>query len=331
MVTDRRRVRIGILGAATIAADAMVLPVSRRSDAEIVAVAARRAGAAESFAARHGIETAVEHYEAVVEDDRVDLVYIALAARDHARWAIAALGAGKHVLVEKPAATSAEEAARMVAATGRDRLVEAFHYRHHPLFAEILALVRSGRLGSVLSMTSDIRDTRPFEPRSILHDPTAGGGVLLHAGCYAVHWMRTLAASEPRVLDARARRNPLGADETIEARLLFPGDVQGRLYASFGPEDRQGNYLLIEGTLGEVRVDNLIAPHLGHSVTLSLRGKPPRTFTVAGRTSYDHQLEVLIEGLAAGSAPSDDGADIVANAAAIDSIYAVARGNGMLA
>jgi predicted dehydrogenase len=321
VVTDRRPARIGVLGAAAIAAEALVRPVSRRSDADIVAVAARRPGAAASFAAAHGIETAVDHYDAVIDDDRVDLVYIALAASDHARWAIAALDAGKHVLVEKPAATSASDAARMVAAAGPGLLVEAFHYRHHPLFVEVLALIRSGRLGTVLSMTSEIRDTRPFDPGSILHDPAVGGGVLFHAGCYAVHWMRTLAASEPRVLDARAGRNPLGADETIEARLLFPGDVEGHLYASFGPEDRQGNGLVVEGTLGTVRIDNLIAPHLGHSVTLNVRGEPARTFTIAGRTSYDHQLEVLLDSLAAESPVATDGADIAGNAAAIDSIY----------
>jgi predicted dehydrogenase len=317
-------VRVGILGAASITAEAIIRPVSRRSDAEIVAVAARRPGAAESFAAEHGIETAVSHYDAVIEDDRVDVVYIALAASDHARWAVAALDGGKHVLVEKPAATSASDAARMVAAAGAGRLVEAFHYRHHPLFVEVRALVHSGRLGSLLSMTSEIRDTRPFDPRSMLHDPAAGGGVLLHAGCYAVHWMRTLAASEPLVLEARARRNPLGADETVEARMLFPGDVEGRLYASFGPEERQGNSLVIEGTLGTVHVDNLIAAHLGHSVTLDVRGEPSRTFTVAGRTSYDHQFEALLGSLAAESPTATDGADIVGNAAAIDAIYAAA-------
>jgi predicted dehydrogenase len=133
--------------------------------------------------------------------------------------------------------------------------------------------------------------------------------------------MRTLAASEPRVLDARAHRNPLGADETVEARLLFPGDVEGRLYASFGPEERQGNGLVIEGTLGTLRVDNLIAPHLGHSVTVSVQGEPTDTFTVAGRTSYDHQLDVLLDSLAAGSPTATDGADIVGNASTIDSIY----------
>jgi predicted dehydrogenase len=301
--------------------------VSRRPDAEIVAVAARRPGAAAAFAAEYGIETAVEHYDAVIEDERVDLVYIALAASDHARWTIAALDAGKHVLVEKPAATSAADATRMLAAARTGRLIEAFHYRHHPLFGQILTMVRSGRLGRVLSMTSEIRDTRPFDPRSILHDPAVGGGVLLHAGCYAVHWMRTLAASEPRVLDARAHRNPLGADETVEARLLFPGDVEGRLYASFGPEERQGNGLVIKGTLGTLRVDNLIAPHLGHSVTVSVQGEPTDTFTIAGRTSYDHQLEVLLDSLAAGARAGADRADIVGNASAIDAIYDAAREN----
>ncbi len=321
MTEDGEVVRIGVLGAASIAAEALVRPAARRTDVEVVAIAARRPRAAGAFAEKHGIARAFEHYERVVEDPLIDLVYIALAASHHAEWALAALRAGKHVLVEKPATTNVEDAHRLIAGTGAARLVEAFHYRYHPLFRQVLALVRSGRLGPLRSLTAELRDPRPFDPRSVLHDPAVGGGVLLHAGCYPAHWMRTLAGSEPTVVSASAVRNPLGADETIEAELAFPDGVDASLFASFGPGGRVGNRLTVVGERGRVDIENLVAPHAGHSVRLDIVGEPQRTFTVAGDTSYDHQLEAVVSALRSGEPLPTEGEDIVANAVAIDAIH----------
>jgi predicted dehydrogenase len=325
---DEPPIGIGVLGAARIAAEALVRPAARRPDARVVAVAARRPGAARTFADEHGISTASEDYERVIADERVGLVYIALAASDHARWAIAALEAGKHVLVEKPAAISADEAARMVRASGPARLVEAFHYRYHPAFRSVLDLVRSGTVGAVRSMTSEVFDSRPFDPASVMHDPRVGGGTLRHAGCYPVHWTRTLAGSEPSVVSARADLNPLGADETVEAVLGLPGGVEARLVASFGPTGRQGNRLVVRGERGRIEAENLIAPHAGHSISVHVDGEASRTFTVAGRTSYDHQLEAVLAALRSGSPLPTEGEDIVANAAALDAIAATAGIDG---
>ena len=318
--------RVGILGAAAIAPTGIVQPVRRRDDVELAAVAARRPGAAEAFAREHDIPSAYASYRELVDDASIDIVYVALAVSEHAEWSIAALEAGKDVLVEKPAAMNAREAARMAEAAARSgrRLVEAFHYRHHPLFAHVEALVRSGRLGAIRSLRTELHDEQVFDPRSIALDPAVGGGVLMHAGCYPVDWMRALTGTEPRVISASATLNPLGADETITAELDF-GGVHGSILASFGPAGghRQGNFLVIEAENGRVEVDNVIAPHGGHSVRSWIDGVY-RVNTVSGDTSYDHQLDAFLRALDTGEVLPSEGEALVLNLSAIDAIYASA-------
>src|SRR5918996_1556721 len=124
--------RLGILGAAKIAPLAVVRPARRSAEATVTAVAARDPERARRFAAKHGIPTVHETYEKLLADEEIDAVYNPLPNALHARWTIAALEAGKHVLCEKPFASNAAEAEEMAAAaerTGRV-LMEAFHYRY---------------------------------------------------------------------------------------------------------------------------------------------------------------------------------------------------------
>ena len=117
-------IRVGLLGAAGITPQALLAPVRRRDDLEVVAIAARTAASAARFAKTHGIPNAVEGYQVLLDRDDLDLVYIALPPSEHARWAIAAVEAGKDVLCEKPITMNAAEAQTVAAAAERtDRLV----------------------------------------------------------------------------------------------------------------------------------------------------------------------------------------------------------------
>jgi len=318
--------RFGLLGASSIGPSSLIEPARRRVDVEIVAVAARRSGAARVFGDEWGIPVAYDSYETLLSDPALDAVYVSNAASDHARWSIAALEAGKHVLVEKPAATTAREAEAMVKAaqrTGR-RLVEAFHYRHHPLFADVSAVVREARSGRIRSMSSAIIGHRPFAADSVLHDPTVGGGALRHSGCYALHWMRALAGEEPVVVRATAERNPAGGDLSSVVDLKFPGGPTGRVVSSFA-RDRDasdGPDLTIEFDRGRLEVAGFIVPHAGHSIREWRDGECVRQRTVAGRTSYDHQLTVFLETLNDPRAAELDAVDLVAGATALESAYA---------
>ena len=122
---------IGILGAARIADDGVVDPAKVLGH-ELVAVAARDRGRAESFAAERGVAKVHDTYQDVIDDPDVELVYDALVNSLHTRWNVAALQAGKHVLSEKPITSNASQARalREVAAGAPGQIVEGFHYLH---------------------------------------------------------------------------------------------------------------------------------------------------------------------------------------------------------
>ena len=144
-------VRIGILGAARIAPQALVNPASENAEVAVAAVAARDVSRARSFAAQHNITRVHDSYEALINDPDLDAVYNPLPNSLHGRWTRAAVAAGKHVLCEKPFTANAAEAREVAElAAGTDRVVmEAFHYRYHPLTLRVEQIIASGELGEL--------------------------------------------------------------------------------------------------------------------------------------------------------------------------------------
>jgi predicted dehydrogenase len=313
---------IGILGAAGIAVNAIIWPVRRRDDVRIGAVASR--SAAGEYAERHGIERAYDTYDALLADPEVDLVYNALPPSMHAEWTIAALRAGKNVLCEKPFTMTAAEATRVVATaddTGM-RVVEAFHDHYHPLSAWIRSTVASGVLGRIHRAEAVFNGSNPFVPGTLRHEPSLGGGALMDLGCYPVHWVRSLFPGAPVVTSAAATRNPAGADLSMDAELMF-GDVSAAVRASMVEGVTLRSALTIEAERGRLEVENIVFPSAGHSIRLEVGGIP-RVSTVAGRTTYDHQLEAVLTALDSGAALPTEGTDPVANMAVIDAVYSAA-------
>ncbi|MFZ0530844.1 MAG: Gfo/Idh/MocA family oxidoreductase, partial [Propionicimonas sp.] len=175
--------RIGILGAARIAERALVKPAASLG-AEVVAVAARDLPRAERYAAEHGIARAHGSYAELLADPEVEVVYNPLPNSEHARWNLAALRAGKHVLTEKPFASNAEEA-RLVAAEPRGGLVlfEGFHHRYHPVYHRLLQVISDGTIGELTELSVamkfdcvDLTDIRWSWPLA--------GGAQMDLGCY---------------------------------------------------------------------------------------------------------------------------------------------------
>lgn len=313
--------KVGILGAAAIAPVAIIDPARRRTDVTVAAVASRGIERARAFAAQHEIPTAYGSYEELLADPTIDLVYVALPPSAHAEWSIAALQAGKDVLCEKPFALNGAEARLMVdaaAATGR-RLVEAFHDHYHPLAARTKVLARD--LGRLTSVEGVFAYPNPFEPGALRHEPALGGGALMDLGVYPLHGIRHLLDEEPVRADAVAKLNPAGADESIEAELTFPSGVTGVLRASMSADVE--NWIRVVGERGELRVNGVVFPSKGHSISYTIDGIE-RTETVAGRDTYDHQLEALLAGLATGQRLPTEGQDSVANMEAVDRIYEAA-------
>ena len=314
---------VGILGAAGIAPAAIIHPARRRDDVTIAAIAASDGDRAARYAAEHQIPVSYGGYQVLLEDPSIDLVYNALPPSAHAEFSIAALEAGKDVLCEKPMAMNAAEAADMVAAASRAgrRLMEAFHDRYHPLTITLLEILASGRLGPVRTMEAAFCAGNPFFPGSIRHEPDLGGGALMDLGCYPVHWLRSMAGEEPTVVAATAQPGQRGADLSLEAELEFPAGGRGRLRCSMASGVPLTQTLRIEAAGGTLEVDGMVFPHRGHTIR-EVSGGIARTSTVAGQETYDHQLGAVVGALRSGEQLPTEGADPVANMAAIDAIYA---------
>jgi predicted dehydrogenase len=146
------RLRVGTLGAARITPAALIKPARQVPEMTVTAVAARDPARAREFAAKHGIAVVHDSYEALIADPEIDAVYNPLPNSLHAPWTLRAIAAGKHVLCEKPF-TSNEAEAQEVAAAAKSAglvVVEAFHYRYHPLARRMLdAVAEIGKLRHV--------------------------------------------------------------------------------------------------------------------------------------------------------------------------------------
>ncbi len=318
-------IRMGLLGASKIAPQALIEPARRRDDCEVVCVAARDGDRARAYAEQHKILESTGSYEALIAHPGIDLIYNALPPHRHADLTIAALEAGKAVLCEKPFAMNATEAQAMTEAaerTGRP-LIEAFHYRFHPMFGDILAQLRSGAIGKLCAIKSEFSVAIKYRPGELRHDPALGGGALMDLGCYALHWARTVAGSEPRVTQARSKLSEHGADLVTTAQLEFEDGVTAQVRTSMAPGQRFKALLAIQGTEGILVARNPLHPHRGHSITIR-KGLSIRRYTVPGETTYDHQLAHMIDVLKTNAPPLTGGADGVANMALIDAVYAAA-------
>jgi predicted dehydrogenase len=318
-------VRIGVLGASGIAPAAIIRPAHRRIDAVVQGVASRSGTTAAAYAAKYGIERSYGSYRELLADPDIEFIYNSLPPSEHAEWSIAALKAGKDVLCEKPFAMNTAQALRMnqAASDTGQRLIEAFHDRYHPLSRELDALKASGRLGDIQSLHGDFVYNNPFDPLAIRHDPVLGGGALMDLGCYPVHWLRAFMKDEPVVMGATATLNPMGADMSMDATLQFAGGAVGRVTASMHADAIPGSTLRIVGTEGTLLVENLVFPSAGHSITETIGGID-RTRTVAGASTYDHQLEAIINALASGMPLPTEGDDPVGNMTVIGAIYEAA-------
>ncbi|MFL5795389.1 MAG: Gfo/Idh/MocA family protein, partial [Actinomycetota bacterium] len=224
--------RIGLLGAARIAALAIVDPAHTTGD-RLVAVAARDRRRAEAFAASHGVERVLDTYADVVADPEVEVVYNPLANGLHGPWNLVAIAAGKHVLTEKPSASNAEEAreVRDAATAAGLTLLEGFHYLYHPVTRRLHELLATGELGQLRGVEVDMVIPAPADddPRWSLE---LAGGALMDLGCYSLHAHRMLtpwAGGPPRVVAARCgeRAGHPGVDEWLEADLEFPSGATG--------------------------------------------------------------------------------------------------------
>jgi len=317
-------VQIGVLGAARIAPPALIKPAKANPDVVVAAVAARDVSRARAFAAKHGIARVHDSYEALLADPDLDAIYNPLPNGLHGKWTRAALAAGKHVLCEKPFTANAAEAREIAGVAAQsDRVVmEAFHYRYHPMALRIEEIIASGELGKLERVEAALCFPLP-KFSDIRYNYSLAGGATMDAGCYPVHMVRTFGGSTPEVVSAHAKLHDPQIDRAMTAELRFADGHTGRIRCSMWSTRLLGLSAHVVGDQGELRALNPLMPQIYHRLSVrSAAGKRVERFS--RRASYAYQLDAFVAAVLRGEPVKTTPEDAIENMSVVDAIYRAA-------
>lgn len=263
-------VRFGILGCADIAWRRTIPAVLAHPRTALTCVASRDPARARRFADRFGCRAT--DYAGLLASDDVDVVYVPLPPSLRLRWGLAVLSAGKHLLLEKPLATSAAEARDLVRAARSNRrlLRENFMFLHHAQHEAVHRVVAEGRLGTVRAFDGAFCiPPRPADDIRYRHD--LGGGALLDLGVYPLRAAQRLLGPGLRVAGAALRVDPLTAvDISGQATLVSADGVLASV--AFGFEHAYSSRYLLWGSKARLDLDRAFTPPADHRPALRLSG-----------------------------------------------------------
>lgn len=323
--------RFGVISTASIGTEKVIPGIQKAENCEVVAIASRRLASADEAASKLGIPQAFGSYEALLESDDVDAVYIPLPNHLHKEWTIASARAGKHILCEKPMALTAADAQEMVDVCEAEGVafMEAFMYRLHPSWIAVKDLVTSGRIGRLRAMQCAFSYFND-DPSNIRNRTDAGGGALMDVGCYPINVARMLFEDEPVQVEAIIERHPdFGTDVTTSALLEFESG-HAAFTVSTMAEDEQ--YVVLLGEQGRIRIDIPfnIPPDRPSTVRLFQGGRPPaepgeEVFEFATEDPYTSEAAAFAAAVLAGDPVPTPPSDGVANMRVIEQILQAAR------
>jgi predicted dehydrogenase len=320
-------VRWGVLSTAKIGIDKVIPATAAAERCEVVAIASRDLERARAAASELGIARAFGSYEDLLADPDVDAVYNPLPNHLHAEWTIAAARSGKHVLCEKPLATTSADAERMIQACEAEGvlLMEAFMYRLHPTWEAVTSLVASGRIGelkTVQSWFSYFND----DPGDIRNLVETGGGALYDIGCYCVNLSRMLFGAEPERVGGSVLRDPVMGIDVLTSGILDFGDVVATFTCSTRAEPDQRVH--IYGTEGRISLEIPfnIPPDRPTRVSLTAGGDPPvrpetEVFTFDPANEYTIQAERFAAAVLDGGQVPIPPSDAVGNLRVIEELF----------
>ncbi len=302
---------------------ALIKPLRASERNELLAVASRSLEKAQEYAPEWDIPKAYGSYQAMLDDPEIDVVYNSLPNSLHTEWTVKALQAGKHVLCEKPLATSLEEVDAMRAAaqsTGM-YLAEAFMYRHHPQTLKVKELVDSEVLGDLRVVKGDftynIRDEG--DVRLI---PELGGGSIWDVGCYPLSYTRYILGEEPEEVFGWQLTGKSGVDEVFTGQLRFAGDVFAQFDSGFRSPYR--SRIEIVGSEAAMVVPQPFIPGLDVEILIG-KGGEYESIKMPIQELYLGEVEDLADAILSGTPPRISLEDSRGNVAVILALLHSAR------
>jgi len=239
-----KKVRWGILSTANIGMQKVTPGIMKSAHSEVVAIASRDLGKAQTAAKKLGIPKAYGSYEELFADPDIDAIYNPLPNHLHVPMTVAAAKAGKHVLCEKPIALNARDAEALRECPPDRIVLEAFMVRFHPQWLRAREIIRSGELGEVRAINAVFGYTN-LDPNNVRNQADIGGGGIMDIGCYPITAGRFLFEGEPGRVVSLVERDP-----------NFKTDRLASVLADFG-KGRQLNFVVSTQIAGHQKVQVL--------------------------------------------------------------------------
>ena len=316
--------RWGILGTAKIARERLVPAIHAANNGTLMGIASRSQESADGFARTHGIPLAFPSYDALLASDEIDAVYIPTPTSTHIEWSKKALGAGKHVLCEKPIALHANQIDDVIAARDASGKVaaEAFMVTYHPQWLKVRELIEGGAIGKLKhvqgSFTYFNRD-----PNNMRNKPELGGGGLLDIGVYPTVTSRFVTGQEPNKAFATVERDPeFGTDIFANCTLRYDS-FDASFYVSTQLAARQS--MVFHGDEGFIEVNAPFNAEVFDAVTVTLSNQghsSSQSFSFNGNMQYTLQVEAFGRAVAGEEVELFTLEQSVANQKAIDALFA---------
>ena len=329
-------IKWGILGNAMIARKCVIPAIFSSANGRVHALASRNFKKAEALAEKYDITRLYSQYESVIEDKQVDIVYIPLPNHLHKEWTIKALGAGKHVLCEKPLACNTAEAIEMVEIASKKglHLMEALMYRFHPRSRIIHQMVSKGKIGIPRLVRVSFcfhMEEHILKKKENARLKKRGGGAILDVGCYGVSVARWMMGEDPESVQATAHFNSEGVDIHTVGVLHFRNGGLATVEASF-ISSLQQTYTIV-GEDGSIELPHNAFIPWEKDATYVHRGRHEeigRQEVIPGADEYRLMVEHFSDVLIHGSSPLVQIHDSIQNMRVLDALAESARSGQMV-
>lgn len=272
--------------------------------AQLYAVASRTQNKATEFANYFGAEKAFASYEEVMQDKKVDVLYIATPHAFHFELAMQCLRAKKHVLCEKPMCMNLQQTKELIAEAKAQNcfLMEAICTRFMPTTKKLLKLLNENRIGKLISVKADFGFKPKVNFESRLFKKSLGGGSLLDIGIYTV-FLSLLCLGKPSKINAMARKTRTGVDYSCYMLMDYAKDEKAILKSTF--ENQTPCEAELFGTKGSIKLHS----RFHHSEKLEVLDEHRNTAEIFELpyqgNGYTHEIEEVNSCIQNGKMESD--------------------------
>lgn len=326
-------IRFGVLSTAKIGAQQVLPAIQQSQHARITAVASRDEKKAKKLAKTIGAPLSFGSYEALLNSDEIDAVYVPLPTAHHIEWTLKAAAAGKHVLCEKPIALKAAEIKKVIKA--RDKyhvqISEAFMVTYHPQWLKVKDLIKSGKIGDLRHVQGAFC-YHNIDPTNMRNRPELGGGVLPDIGVYPTVVTRFVTGLEPKRVQANVNFDSTFKTDSYSSIKAEFDSFELSFYVSTQMALRQ--HMVFHGTKGFIEINAPFNSNIYEGSTVQLHNanhSDVKTYHFFNINQYTLQADAFAQAIKSkskGKTTIFSLEDSLKNQQMIDAVYASGKSGG---